>query len=151
MEKERNIIWINVKGLPKGQPRARAFAFKGRARMYDPGTAEGWKGSVALAVKDDLPEQPYTCPVFVRMTFFFPRPKSHYRTGKYADQLKDSAPMYHTAKPDIDNLEKSTYDALTEMGFWKDDTQVVRHVVEKRYDEGAPGACIKITLIRSIK
>jgi len=35
-----------VIGIPKAQPRARAFAVGGRARMYNPGTAEAWKADI---------------------------------------------------------------------------------------------------------
>lgn len=38
---------------------------------------------------------------------------------------------YRTSKPDTDNLQKLIKDCMTVVGFWKDDAQVVREIVEK--------------------
>ena len=54
-------ISFSVDGEPKAQPRPKAFARnfgnKWQARVYDPGTAEGWKSLIAIAVKPHLPAQ----------------------------------------------------------------------------------------------
>ena len=49
-------ITVRVYGEPKGQPRPRAFAKpigggKFSARVYDAGTAEGWKSQIAQAFR----------------------------------------------------------------------------------------------------
>lgn len=54
-----------------------------------------------------------TCPVTLKLTFFRQRPKGHYRTGQYADQLKPSAPKYPIPKPDLTKLTRAVEDALT--------------------------------------
>ena len=65
--------------------------------------------------------------------FYFSRPKAHYRTGKYAGVLKDSAPDIHTVKPDIDKLIRCVLDALTGI-CCTDDSKVYRIAeAEKRY------------------
>jgi len=135
---------FRANGIPKGQPRARAFAFKGRARMYDPGTAEAWKSDIARACSPmeglRLPD-----PIRLCVTFYFPRPKSHYRTN---GTLKDTAPrLIHDQKPDIDNCEKAILDALTHIGAWIDDDQVCETQILKRWEqpgESGPGALITI-------
>jgi Holliday junction resolvase RusA-like endonuclease len=134
-----------VTGFPKGQPRPRAFARnmgggKFAARVYDSGTAEGWKAQVAIAAQSQIPITPLECPVFVRMKFFMPRPKYH--SGK--NGLKENAPVWFCAKPDADNLAKAVLDALTQLGLWKDDSQVVRLVIWKDYTKTVPGAEIEI-------
>ena len=43
------MISIFVHGLPVAQPRAKAVAFGGRARVYNPGTANEWKACVIHA------------------------------------------------------------------------------------------------------
>ena len=43
---------LSAPGIPKGQPRPRAFSRNGHARVFDPGTAEGWKSAVAVAAQD---------------------------------------------------------------------------------------------------
>lgn len=124
-------VWIP--GTPKGQPRPRAFARGGKARVFDPGTAEGWKSAIAYAVRDSLAVEshdlPFSGPVHVTLKCWFPRPKSHY-TKK---GLRREAPTYHTAKPDSDNVLKAALDALTQIGVWTDDSQVCSLEVVKFY------------------
>lgn len=71
-------ISFSVQGVPKGQPRPRAFAFKGKARVFDPGTAEGWKSAIAEAARPHLPREPLAGPVALEVAFSFPRPKKHF-------------------------------------------------------------------------
>ena len=136
-------VW--VPGVPKPQPRPRAFARGGRARVYDPGTAEGWKSAVATALRAHIPETPVTDAVDVRVTFYLPRPKGHLGTGRNAAVLRPSAPRRPTPRPDLDNLAKAVLDALGELGFWRDDAQVCRLDAAKEYTaDRAPGASIWI-------
>jgi Holliday junction resolvase RusA-like endonuclease len=128
---------VDVAGEPKGQPRPRAFARKmgGKyvARVYDAGTAEGWKSLVAAAVRPHLPDAPWTEPLIVELSFTMPRPRGHFRTGKRAHELRDDAPSWHTGKPDGDNLAKAVLDTLSQIGLWRDDCQVVVLRVLKAY------------------
>lgn len=130
-------ISFQVYGLPKGQPRARAFAQrfgnKYSARMYDPGTADQWKEQVYFALKQKLDEigaEQTLGAVNVTMTFFMPRPKGHFgRNG-----LKDKAPKQPVGKPDIDNLTKLVLDVITKDGrVWRDDSQVTTMIACKGY------------------
>jgi Holliday junction resolvase RusA-like endonuclease len=142
-----NAICFFVAGIPKGQPRARAFYKPGLGvRMYDAGTAEGWKGQVAVAARPHLPAVPLDIPLRVTITFQFPRPRSHYRTGKHSAELRPDAPHWHTTKPDRDNAEKAVLDCLTTIGMWKDDCQVCAGEVRKCYAPVTelPGAEIRI-------
>ena len=63
-------------------------------------------------------------PVQVNATFAFARPKSHYRTGKHADQLKPNAPARCTNRVDVDKLCRALLDAITGPAIL-DDSQVV--------------------------
>ena len=109
---------FDVLGEPKGQPRPRAFVRNGHASVYDSATAEGWKGSVALAARSHLPIFPIDSPVRVAMTFFLPRPARLLR----AKDPEGTIP--HTANADADNLAKAILDALTQIGMWRDDSYV---------------------------
>jgi len=84
------------------------------------------------------------CPVRIEIQFYLPRPKSHYGTGKNKGALKESAPWYHIATPDIDKLVRCVLDALTGVA-WKDDSQVVSVTATKSYGI-MPGARIKVSL-----
>jgi Holliday junction resolvase RusA-like endonuclease len=142
-------ITFQVNGDPKAQPRPRAFARnmgggKFVARVFEAGTAEGWKSLIAIAAKVHRPASPLFGAVLVNATFCFRRPKSHFRTGKNAHDLRPDAPMWHTGKPDRDNLEKALLDALTQVGgFWSDDCQVCDGTVRKMYS-AQPGVFVEI-------
>lgn len=60
------------------------------------------------------PDKPFEGPLELTVYFGFPLIKS--------DKGKDG-PM--VTRPDFDNLAKSVCDALTDCGFWHDDSQVV--------------------------
>lgn len=132
-------IILHVEGIPKPQPRPRAFALNGRARVYDAGTAEGWKSSIAAAALAHRPAQPIDEPLRLMIRYYLPRPKGHF--GKKG--LRGSAPAHPCGKPDLDNLDKAVLDALTEIGMWRDDSLVCRKESEKSYGTRA-GAEIQI-------
>lgn len=142
------MISFYAPGLPKAQPRPRAFARrmgqKFVARVYDAGTAEGWKGAIAAAAAAHRPASPLEGPIRLDVDFFFPRPARLMR-AKDADGL-----IPHTAKPDRDNLDKAVCDCLTQLGFWRDDAQVCDGQIRKFYTTkiaGQTGARIRIVQI----
>jgi Holliday junction resolvase RusA-like endonuclease len=89
---------------------------------------------------------PFTGPVALTVSFYFIRPKSHYRTGKLCDQLRPDAPPYKHTTPDLSKLVRSTEDALTDAGVWRDDALVVSERTTKRFGV-TPGAQIVIRLL----
>ena len=139
-------IELFVSGIPKGQPRPKAFSRGGIASVYDPGTAEGWKGQIALAIRSFIPSVPIPFPVALQLVVFIPRPKAHFRTGKNSHQLRDDAPKWCPKKPDSDNYAKAVMDAITTLRVWEDDSQVVDLRVRKFYESGrGPGCIISIS------
>jgi Holliday junction resolvase RusA-like endonuclease len=124
-----------VNGIPKGQPRGRAFVTGGRARIFTPGTAEAWKGDVARAAAWAAPAAPLTGPVRVDVAIWLPRPKRLMRKGD------PDRSIWCTAKPDCDNLAKAILDALTVLGFWRDDAQVCAFSLTKSYHGKTPEGC----------
>lgn len=141
-----------VEGDPKPQPRPRAFARQvggvAVARVYDAGTAEGWKARVVVAGAPHRPPSPIVDPLQVEIHFRFARPKGHYRTGKNAHLLASDSPVCHSSKPDLDNLAKAVLDALTQDGWWRDDSQINGIAITKRWIADAserPGCSISIS------
>ena len=126
------MISFFVPGQPKGQPRPRAFARRfgatWTARVYDPGTAEGWKSAIAIAAKEHI-QNPHAGPLLVTLEFFLQRPKAHFLRGV----LRENSPHHHTGKPDVDNLAKAVLDALTTIVAWSDDAIISELHVRKRY------------------
>ena len=141
-------IQFRVYGVPKAQPRGRAYVNKatGRAGVYDPDTATGWRVAVAVEAVKACSADAITTGVELRLTFWMPRPQHHYRTGKRAGELKANAPTAHTGRPDLDNLEKAVMDAITNADLWRDDSLVYQKHSTKRYGE-RPGVEITITEI----
>lgn len=87
-------------------------------------------GALAAAWGD---QDPYPSAVEVKCLFMFARPKSHYRTGKNAAVLKDSAPRWVTTTPDVDKLLRLVGDALVVAGVLRDDSQIALVSGSKRY------------------
>ena len=135
-----SVAIIHVRGIPKGQPRPRAFAMKGKICVYNPGTAEAWKSAIAEAARPFVPETPLEGPIRVNITWYLPRPKRLCRKKDWP------GPLPHVAKPDRDNLDKAVLDALKTIGFYRDDSQVCDGVLRKRYPSIGipPGADISI-------
>ncbi len=132
-------------GLPKAQPRTKARAFGKFATVYTPKTADDWKMIVRHEAQKAWQEsgntEPWTGPLCVSLTFYFPRPKGH--SNKKG--VKPTAPLWHTSKPDRDNADKSVLDALTNLGIWHDDKQVCDGRIRKRYTDQTPGCAIEIS------
>jgi crossover junction endodeoxyribonuclease RusA len=82
---------------------------------------------------------PMVGPVSTQVTFIFPRPKSHYRTGRYQFDLRSDAPEYHSSKPDTDKLLRAIGDALTGIVV-RDDSQIAHLSAYKVY--GAPASAV---------
>ena len=141
---------VFICGLPVAQPRPRAVSFRGHARMYNPGTSNEWKACVIQQIKQHAGAFAKDTPLRCDLTFYMPRPKAHYGAGKNAGKVKASAPTRPTGKPDVDNLFKSTTDAITRAGVWRDDSQLTDCKIRKRYTEergftNQMGCSIRIT------
>ena len=78
--------------------------------VYDPSKKD--KKQWLKCVQQHIPKEPLSCPLRINLEFYFPRPKNHYRSGKYSNELKPKAPKIHTFMPDIDNLAKFVLDAM---------------------------------------
>lgn len=127
------------------QPRTKARRFKKFVKVYTPDTADDWKmivrNEARRAWEASGDTSPWTGPLCVNLTFYFPRPKSHFNSR---GELKPTAPKWHTGKPDRDNLDKSVLDALTNLGLWADDKQVCDGRVRKLYGDTCAGCEIHL-------
>ena len=150
---------FDVFGTPIPQGSKNAFPAKrkdgtytGKVSVVESGgdRLKVWRSEVqaaAMVAKVEAELPPFIGPVVVDVVFFLPRPTGHYGTGRNEGRLKDSAPAVPVTKPDGDKLLRAVCDALTSAAVYRDDSQVVVHVSQKRYaDDRAPGASI---LVRS--
>lgn len=131
-------VAIRVYGLPVPQGSKGAKVFKGRATLFDTNAQrlDPWREHVKKAAEDATRyHDTLTGPLKVWVFFTFQRPKSHYRTGRNAHLLRDTAPAMPTGRDlgDVDKLQRAVFDSLTEAQVWADDCLVVDVRARKVY------------------
>lgn len=146
------VLSLWVPGVPITQGSKKAFVMGGRAVIVDADSKnlKPWRAAIhdqglrALEqrriIDPDEPRPPFVKPVAVTLAFYLPRPKSHYRTGKNAHQLRPDAPTHPTNKQDVDKLMRAVLDSLTTSGIYTDDGLVVRAAQSKDYAD-SPDQC----------
>lgn len=122
-----NIIEFKALYPPTSLKRHRHTNF---GHTYDPSAKE--KKEFIEKIRQFLPEKPIETPIRVDLKFYEKRPKSHYRSGKFSDLLKESAPKYNTSKRDIDNFVKFVFDSLNKK-MYIDDSQIFELTCGKYY------------------
>jgi crossover junction endodeoxyribonuclease RusA len=151
-------VSFRVFGTPGAQGSKRGWAIKkageytGQVAMSENSAkVSSWRTDVKKAAEEEVGDGwvPWEGPCEIAITFIFKRPKAHYRTGRNAHLLKDDAPFYVTnhSKGDIDKLFRSTFDALTAAGVWKDDALAVRVGPSQKVYGEREGAIIRVTAL----
>jgi crossover junction endodeoxyribonuclease RusA len=84
-------------------------------------------------------------PVILTCRFWFPRPASHFGTGRNTGILKASAPRHHAQIPDLSKITRAIEDAISKV-IWRDDAQIVRYGEGhgKYWTTGA--ACVEVEI-----
>jgi crossover junction endodeoxyribonuclease RusA len=114
---------VYIPGIPDIKMRPRATK---KGQVYDP-NAEAKEASIQKARLAQGYEGIFRGALSVSYTFVFPRPKSHFRTGKFSNVLRDNAPSYcDSVSKDLDNLEKFYADSFNSIHY-VDDRQIVIH------------------------
>ena len=103
-----------------------------RGFVYDPSSKD--KKIAIQQIKEQFTGKPYTDALKIKFVFHIKRPKAHFRTGKYSNELKKTAPVYHTKRPDIDNFVKFYMDCMNKV-VYLDDSQVIELRAVKEYDD----------------
>jgi Holliday junction resolvase RusA-like endonuclease len=139
-------VVITVAGDPWPEGSVKAFVRGGKPVIVhdNPDALGKWRDAVnakARLTRCSFRDRP----VEVDMLLWLPRPRSHYRTGRYKHLLRDTAPAFPVAKFDSDKLARAVLDALTGV-LYAGDGQVTDVIARKRYaDLGAPsGAVIRV-------
>jgi Holliday junction resolvase RusA-like endonuclease len=103
---------------------------------YDPSKKE--KDEFVKAIGELMPEEKMTHPIKCQLQFYCKRPKTHYKTGKKSNELKDNAPKYNTNSKDLDNMVKFVLDALNDK-LYLDDCQIIEITCSKLYSTNSDG------------
>jgi Holliday junction resolvase RusA-like endonuclease len=142
-------MWVPGEPAPGGSKKPFTYKCKKtgkiRASMApDSSRTKPWMNNVAHFCRAQWRLPVVDGPVRLGVVFYMDRPKSHYRTGKYAGQLRQDAPRLHTIAPDTTKLLRSTEDAMKGI-VWRDDCLVCDQSAVKVYsDTGKPGALISV-------
>lgn len=127
---------FTVFGKPEGKARPRVV----RGHAYTPEKTSTYEAMVCNAFKTN---NPGACrlegAVRVEIIAFYAVPKSATKARKALMRSNELRPVI---RPDWDNIGKLVCDALNGVA-WRDDSQVVEALVEKRYGL-TPMVCVKI-------
>ena len=132
-------LQVTIPGVPV--PQGSKMPWGGEANPH----VRAWRETVARAARELMPDGPWPGPVSVKVTFVFPRPKAHFRSGKYAHEVKLTAPKWHTSTPDLDKLQRALGDAFKGVVL-RDDSQVAVWEVQKLYGL-QPCAQVEVTTL----
>ena len=113
---------IETNPVPKARPRVTCRG------TYTPKRTKDAMEKIKEVIEEhpDCPDKPLSGPVSVIMTFYVPMPKS-WSKKKRGEMLAEPVAKKQF---DIDNLEKTVYDALNGI-LWEDDGQIWKHTVKK--------------------
>lgn len=109
----------------------------GHPIFYEPPKVKAAKKQLMAFLAFYKPKAPFEGAVALKVVWQFPKGKSH------------KAGTWRVTRPDTDNLQKMLKDCMTKLNYWKDDSQVVREIVEKVWISTNPEAYIlKLSLSR---
>lgn len=107
-----------------------------------------WRASIGRMATLTRPRDWETNGLFILSALFYmPRPKLHFNTK---GELKQNAPLFHSAKGDVDKLLRACGDALTKICY-DDDALIVAASSMKLFCDPSdgPGVHIKISRLDS--
>jgi len=123
------VIELTVYGVPIPQGSTKAFLPKGWKRpivTHDSAKTKPWRQAIVDASREQMAGRaPFEGPVWLRVMFFLPRPKSAPK------RIVEPAKL-----PDLDKLVRAVGDALTAAGVWRDDGQVIATSARKAFAGG---------------
>ena len=102
-----------------------------KPHFYDKPRTGDAKAKLEAHLAPYAPKAPYEGPIRLIAKWCYPV------AGKHHDG------EYKTTRPDTDNAQKLLKDAMTRLGYWKDDAQVASEVAEKFWAD-KPGIYIRI-------
>lgn len=128
------MIQFTVYGTPVGKGRPKFSTVNGCATAYTPAKTVNYENLVKLSVQQQqrgLKPFDKDVPLQADIIAYFPIPKS---TSKKKREAMLNNEIYHTKKPDADNITKCILDALNGIAYY-DDSQVVYVRCKKNYSD----------------
>lgn len=138
---------IDVTGIPVAQGSLVPNGNRRGLRYPNEVSLKSWRHMIITLINEAKPTNwDPSAPVSITATFRFPRPDSHYGTGRNRGCLKPSAPNWKTTKPDTDKCLRAVGDSLEQAGLIRGDQQIVSINAAKRYTvtDEAPGLLLTV-------
>lgn len=120
-------IVLTIEGKPLAKSRPRIFSRGGRSFAYDK-QSEQMKLMKEI-IKSQVHSPLLEGPIIIHMAFHFQVPK-YFTKKKFHEAVQKK--LWHTKKPDIDNLIKAAADVCTGT-VYADDRQIVEIIATKCY------------------
>lgn len=118
---------------PIGKGRAKAASVAGRIRIYTPTVTANWEKSAAQELSWQFGgHEPMSGAIGCEISAYFARTAELGRTGKTPSGYKYGIERIpHTGTPDLDNIIKSTLDALQKARCIDDDKRICQQTASK--------------------
>lgn len=130
-------ISFTIPIIPKAQMRARHFARPGKSGKTFSGTykdekQQRYEVQLMQLLEQYRPEVPMSGAIELKVVACLPIPQTKpnwWHKALFHDKI------FHTSKPDIDNLLKNLLDCMEKIGYFKNDSQIFKITIGKRYHE----------------
>ena len=111
--------------------------------MYTPSRTAAWEDAACVSIMRQASGQKLRAPLAVSIVAVFPRTKAQLACDRHGNVKAGADRLWHTKKPDADNVVKAVFDGMNGV-VWRDDVQAVDLVVRKRYG-ATPGVFVRVT------
>lgn len=127
------IVRFTIPGKPVGKARPRVFQNKntGKTQAVTPQGTLSYENLIKWIYTNTQGATKLEGEIEANIIAYYPIPKS---MSKKDRKLIEEGKLRPKIKPDIDNVSKCVLDAINGIAY-KDDSQVVKLVTEKRYDD----------------
>lgn len=117
--------------------------------LYTPSKTAAWEDAACVSIMRQARGEVVRGPVAVSIVAVFSRTKAQLACDRLGNVKAGSERLWHTKKPDADNVAKITLDALVRAGVLEDDCSVVYQTIRKviRAVDERPGLYIDITTV----
>lgn len=117
--------------------------------MYTPSRTAAWEDAACVSIMRQASGQKLRAPLAVSIVAVFPRTKVQLATDRHGNVKAGADRLWHTKKPDADNVAKIVLDALVRAGVIEDDAGIVYQTARKviRAVDERPGVHIELTEI----
>lgn len=135
---------LDIEPKPQTRPRFSKFG------TYEDPKMKAWRRRCSQLIEQEYDGQFFDGPILVDVTFYMkaplnvskkPTPKARAKTWDAFKKFMDER-LWHSRKPDIDNLVKALFDSISTAGYnkvdkkgivWTDDSIVCGLIARKKY------------------